>query len=141
MGHHTGFRINKVRSQIQLISEKGGYAMTRIRMVIVTMPPLNSEIITTLLSSYATVDVVGNFASLTEAADCLSVITPDLVLVGLSNSETDVIARNFLHLAPFAKVIVISTDSSNVCLYEAGAHRIDLTNYSSEECIKAIFKA
>jgi DNA-binding NarL/FixJ family response regulator len=110
--------------------------MTRIRMVIVTMTQFITDIITTLISPHA--DVVGNFCSRAEVENSVSNIAPDVILVSLGGSETDVFARTLLALAPFAKVIVVTTNVSGAYLYQAGAHRVDLKDVSSEEFIAAI---
>ena len=112
--------------------------MASIRLVLVTMTPLDAGIITDLISNYARIDIVGDFVSRAEAEISVSDIAPDLILIGVPGEEADVIARAFLGLAPFAKVIVISTDASGASLYEAGAHRLDLRRASSQEFIKAV---
>jgi hypothetical protein len=112
--------------------------MVRIRLATVNMAPIQTDLVRTLIGAYATIDMVGDFSSCTEAENSLTEIAPDLILVGLHSDESDVVVHNLLGLAPFANVVAIPIDAGGAYLYKASGHRIDLSQKSSQDVAKSI---
>jgi hypothetical protein len=112
--------------------------MAKIRIITVSIPRLESDLITTLISGYTTIDMAGNFTNFADAERSLSEITPDLILVGLNYAEIDAVAHRLLSLAPVAKLVAIPRDVGGAYLYKAGGHRVDISDASSQEFAEAI---
>ena len=114
--------------------------MDEIRTAIVTVPAIISDVVATLLSARTTLKVVARFDDRAEIAARLSAVSPDLVLIGLRNGETDEIARTLLTDIPAAKVVAFSRDGRNAYVYEVRVHRKVLADVSPRVLINAILR-
>jgi DNA-binding NarL/FixJ family response regulator len=110
----------------------------QIRTAMVTITPIISDIIETMLSARASLNVLAHFNDREEIAERLVAVSPDLVLIGLQHEETDDIARALLMLIPVAKVVAISSDGRNAYVHEMRAHRRALADVSPRTLINAI---
>jgi DNA-binding NarL/FixJ family response regulator len=112
-----------------------------IRTVVVTLPLLFGDIIKTSLAEHFTLDVVARLDSRTEIEKQLPFFSPDLIIVGLHDGETDEIGHTLLAFVPLAKVIVLSNDGRNAYVHEMRAHRSVLIDVSPGALVDAIRRA
>jgi hypothetical protein len=106
------------------------------RAVLVTIPPLLSEILAEVASKRVQLKVIAQIErdALTEQ---LPVLAPDLVLIGLRSGETDEIGSIVLKLVPGARVLVLSNDVHDAYLHEMRPHRTVLRNFSQAHLVAA----
>lgn len=115
--------------------------MPVIRTVFVTISPLLGDIIKTSLTDHFTLDVVARLANRAEIEKQLPLFSPDLIVIGLRDGETDTIGGTLLALVPLAKVVALSNDGRNAYVHEMRAHRLALTDVSPRALIDAILGA
>jgi chemotaxis response regulator CheB len=112
-----------------------------IRTVVVTMPPLLTEIIEHSLIGRIVLHVVARFDNRDFSKETLRGMRPDLVLIGLRPGESDTVGRSLLALVPAAKVIAFSSDARHGYIHEMRAHRAAIINISPQALIEAILGA
>ena len=96
--------------------------MAAIRAVVVTISPIIADIITTVLSRKAAMEVVANFSDRTGIEPQLAAVAPDLILIGLQQGELHQISCPLLEIVPRAMVIAFSNDGRNAHVHEMRAH-------------------
>jgi DNA-binding NarL/FixJ family response regulator len=111
-----------------------------IRAAVVTMSPMIFDIITTLLSARATLNVVAEFDSRAEIQAQLGGVALDLILIGLEAGENDDIARTLLAIIPRARVIAFSSDGRNAYVHEMRPFRRELLDVSPRVLTDAILR-
>jgi DNA-binding NarL/FixJ family response regulator len=109
-----------------------------IRTALVTLSPLLSDIITQAVEAEIRLEVVAQVHSRDSLEERLSLIAPDLILIGLRVGETDAIAAAVLVAAPAAKVIAFSADSRHAYLHEMRAYQTTLINLTPAVLVEAI---
>jgi hypothetical protein len=96
----------------------------------VTVSPLLTDIVTTVLQRRLTLDMIGVLPTRERLAELLLELAPDLVLFGLLDTETDASARPLLVALPTARFVVLAANGQQAWLYEMRPHRTALTNFS-----------
>jgi hypothetical protein len=127
-----------VRVDLPLDSGTRGNTVALIRAVVVTLSPILVDLVTTLLSGRAVLDVVARFDSHDGIETQLTAVSPDLILYGLQNGESDNIARPLLALLPSSKIIVFSSDARNAYVYAMRPNREALVDFSPRALVRAI---
>jgi chemotaxis response regulator CheB len=118
--------------------------VTAIRTLVVTVSPLLTDLVTAILQRRLTLDVIGVLPTRDRLVEQLREQTPDLVLLGLLNTETDAIARPLLAALPLARFVVLAANGQHAWLHEMRPHRTALTNFSLPDLTGALaarFKA
>jgi DNA-binding NarL/FixJ family response regulator len=107
------------------------------RAVLVTIPPLLSEILVEVASKGLQLKVIAQIErdALTEQ---LRALAPDIVLIGLRSGETDEIGSLVLKLVPSARVLLLSNDVHDAYLHDMRPHRTVLRNFSPAHLIAAL---
>jgi DNA-binding NarL/FixJ family response regulator len=98
----------------------------------VTIQPLFADIIRQALAGHVAIEVVAQIRRRNRLEARLRALQPELVVVGLRRGENDAIGVTILAALPQAKVIVVSSDVRNACVYEVRPHRIQLRDFSME---------
>jgi DNA-binding NarL/FixJ family response regulator len=101
-----------------------------VRTLVVTVSPLLTDIVTTVLQRRLTLDMIGVLPTRERLAELLLELAPDLVLFGLLDTETDASARPLLVALPTARFVVLAANGQQAWLYEMRPHRTALTNFS-----------
>src|SRR6266481_2366534 len=127
-----------VRLELPLDSGIRGNTVASIRAVVVTLSPILVDLVTTLLSGRAELDVVARFDSHDGIETQLAAASPDLILYGLQNGESDNIAAPLLALLPSSKIIVFSSDGRNAYVYTMRPNRKALLDLSPRALVRAI---
>jgi len=109
-----------------------------IRAAVVTLSPILFDLLTTLLAGRATLKVVARFDTHDGIEAQLMAATPDLILYGLQNGESDSIAAALLASLPSAKIIVFASDGRNAFVYTMRPHRKALLDLSPHALVRAI---
>jgi DNA-binding NarL/FixJ family response regulator len=109
-----------------------------IRTALVTLSPLLSDIITQAVEPEIELDVVAQIHGRALLEERLSMIDPELILIGLRVGETDAIAAATLAAAPAAKVIAFSADCHHAYLHEMRAYQATLIDVTPSTLAKAI---
>ena len=113
------------------LTERGrDRSVAAIRTLVVTVSPLLTDIVTAVLQQRLTLDVIGVLPTRERLAEQLRELAPDLVLLGLLDTETDASARPLLVALPTARFVVLAADGQQAWLYEMRPHRTALTNFS-----------
>jgi DNA-binding NarL/FixJ family response regulator len=99
---------------------------------------LLSDIITQAMKPEIELDVVAEFHSGDLLKQQLSLIAPELILIGLQAGETNAIAAKALAAAPAAKVIAFSADCRHAYLYEMRPYQMTLTDVTPAALAGAI---
>jgi DNA-binding NarL/FixJ family response regulator len=112
-----------------------------IRMVVVTMPPLLSDLVASLVEDRATLSVIARLDTRLEIESRLPALGPDLILVGLRDGEGDDIAETVRALMPTATVIALSSDARNAYVHDVGIHRTVLSDVAPRALVEVIVGA
>ncbi len=115
--------------------------MAPIRVVVITVSPILVDLVSTLLSGRALLEIVARFDSHDELETRITAVSPDLVLYGLQNDESDDVARRMLALVPQSKIIVFSSDCRHAYVHSMRPHRKALLNLSPHSLVHAILGA
>jgi DNA-binding NarL/FixJ family response regulator len=110
----------------------------KVRTVVVTMSPLLADIVLNYLQSYLTIDVVGVLQDRAALAERLAEIRPDLVLLGLTEAESDACARPLLALLPSARFLVLAPNGQHAWLHELRPHRLTLRHLSKRGLLRTL---
>jgi chemotaxis response regulator CheB len=101
-----------------------------IRTLVVTVSPLLADVLTAALQRRLALDVIDFLPTRERLVEQLQELAPDLVLLGLLDSETDASARPLLVALPTARFVVLAANGQQAWLYEMRPHRTALTNFS-----------
>ena len=112
--------------------------MAPLRTVIVTTPVLLSDLIERAALGPAHLDIIARLGNRRGLPRRLQQLRPDLVVIGLRRTETDIIVTKLLVLLPKAKFIVFSHDARVVLGYELRVRKIQLSNSSPDQVIDFI---
>jgi chemotaxis response regulator CheB len=112
--------------------------MHRIRTVTISITPLLSDIISQVVAEHAPIDIVARLGRSERLAQSLQMLAPNLVLIGLCQSEGDAIALSLCDALPWAKVIALSHDARHAYLPVPHRHRSALIEMSPNALIEAI---
>jgi DNA-binding NarL/FixJ family response regulator len=103
-----------------------------VRTILVGMTPLLRDIVRQSLDGKTNVEVVGEFKS-DGWTERLRYLKPDVVIVSSRTNEADEVARRLLETAPFAKVVVLSSDSRRASFMTMRIDRLELSDPSIQE--------
>lgn len=112
--------------------------MVSIRTALITMSPMLGDIITRAVAGNVVLDVVARLDGENATADRLRMLTPELILIGLSAHESDAVALAALAVAPTAKVIAFTADCRHAHLLEMRPHRALLIDVTPAALVDAI---
>jgi DNA-binding NarL/FixJ family response regulator len=120
------------------VVSKGTTMVGTIRTVFIGMSTMLRDIVMQSVSHYATLEIVDELMAYDEAADRLSSVAPELILIGLHPDDRTDIAQELLTLVPTAKVIAFSSDVSRAYLLQMRPYRVAILDISPEKLGKAI---
>ena len=106
--------------------------MSGIRTVMVTMPVMLSDLVKRLAPGRVELEVVAQLGTRHALALRLQQLRPDLVLIGLRRTESDLLITTLLALLPKAKFIVFSHDARTVIGYELRLTKTGLSDLSPD---------
>jgi hypothetical protein len=112
--------------------------LASIRTAVVTLPPVILDIITTLLPNRAMLDVVAQLPDRMDIEARLGAITPDLVLFGLRDGETENAAGALLDHLPRTTIIALSSDGRDAIIHKMRPYRRAFRNVSPSVLIRFI---
>lgn len=104
--------------------------MARLRTLVVTLSPLLRELVTSVLPSPISVDVIEILESRQGVAERLRDLAPDLVLIGLVDAETDAIALPLLAALPSVRILVLARNGAHAWLHQPHGRRTVLSDLS-----------
>jgi DNA-binding NarL/FixJ family response regulator len=113
--------------------------MRRLRTVTVTVTPLMADIISQLVAERAPIDIVASLDDRDQLASRLRTLLPELVLIGLDQSEGGAVAISLHDAVPRARVIALSHDARHAYLSappSADATAIDLSPQALIEAVR-----
>lgn len=105
------------------------------RAAIVSIPPLLADIVREILSNRKTIEFVACGGRRRGLDKRVSVLSPDIVLIGLRRGETDAIALAILNALPKATVVAISSDVRRASVHKMRPIRCELHDLSKEALI------
>jgi hypothetical protein len=109
-----------------------------LRTVVVTLSRLLSELVISVLSPEIVVDVIEILATRERIIERLRDLAPDLVLIGLLDSEADTVALSLLPALPFARILVLASNGEHAWLYDSGGRFARLSNVSVDALREAL---
>jgi DNA-binding NarL/FixJ family response regulator len=112
--------------------------MYRIRTVTVSITPLLSDIVSQVVAEHAPIDIIASLDRSEGLARRLQMLAPDLVLIGLSQSEGDGIALSLRDALPSTKIIALSYDARHAYLPMPKRRCSALIDMSPNALIEAI---
>jgi chemotaxis response regulator CheB len=112
--------------------------MAIFRTLVVTVAPLLADLVRDMLQPQLTLDIVGVTRTRECLAERLRALAPDLLLLGLMDSETDAIALPLLDVLPSAAILVLAPSGRHAWLYEMRPHRTVLADLSVAALSKAL---
>ena len=112
--------------------------MARLRTLVVTLSPLLRELVTSVLPSQISFDVIEVLQSREGVAERLRDLAPDLVLIGLLEGETDAIALPLLAALPSIRILVLARNGEHAWLYRSYGRRAALPNLSVQALREAM---
>lgn len=104
--------------------------MTIVRTLVVTVAPLLADLVRDALRPHLTLDIVAVLHTREQLLRPLRALAPDLVLLGLTGSETDACARPLLLALPSTTILVLAANGQHAWLYEMQPRRIALPDLS-----------
>ena len=104
--------------------------MAGLRTLVVGVAPLLADLVTRVLQPLLMLEMVGVVPAGDAHLPTLRAMAPDLVLLGLTGSDSDLCARPLLAALPTAKILVLAPNAEHAWLYESGRDRITLTDLS-----------
>ncbi len=99
------------------------------------MSPLLGDLIVAALLPYLPLDIVGVVESRESLAGALAALSPDLLLLGLFDGETENIAQALLALLPTMRVLAVAANGGWACLTESDAPPLLLPGLSLQDLI------
>lgn len=102
------------------IAQTGTGVAVLLRTVVVTLSPLLRDLVIEVLSLEFVIDVVEVLPTREGLADRLNRIAPELVLVGLLDSETTAIAPPLLAGCPATRLLLFAPNGEHAWLYQSG---------------------
>jgi chemotaxis response regulator CheB len=111
-----------------------------LRTVVVTLSPFLRELVTNVLSPDIVVDVIEVLDTRERVTERLRDLAPDLVLVGLLDTETDTVALPLLAAAPSARILVLASNGEHAWLHEGPGRHARLSNVSVHALKEALQK-
>jgi hypothetical protein len=109
-----------------------------VRTLVVTLPPLLADLITSVLEPHLSLDVIGVMPTRERLAERLRELRPELVLLGLNDGEKDSCAQPLLKVLPSARILVLRKNGQDAWLYKMRPHRTVLMNVSLSSLIGAL---
>jgi DNA-binding NarL/FixJ family response regulator len=109
-----------------------------VRTLVVTVAPLLADLIQKVLRPNLTLDIVGVLSTRESLPQHLRVLAPDLLLLGLTQSETDAIALPLLATVPSAAILVVAPSGQHAWLYEMQPHRSAMLDLSVAALARAL---
>jgi chemotaxis response regulator CheB len=101
-----------------------------VRTLVVTVAPLLADLIRDVLQPNLTLDIVNILPTRESLPQHLRALAPDLLLLGLTESETDTIALPLLTTLPSVAILVVAPRGQHAWLYEMQPHRSVLADFS-----------
>jgi hypothetical protein len=102
-----------------------------VRVAVVDLPPMLSDIVKDILNQPADVLIVG-----AEATD-----EADVIILAAQGDELPPAGRSQLERRPAAKVLTISSEGRRAYLYELLPHRTNLGEVSTSSLLKAVLES
>lgn len=112
--------------------------MARLRTLVVTLSPFLRELVTSVLPSQISIDIVEVLESREHVAERLRELAPDLVLIGLLDGETDSIALPLLAALPSVRILVLARNGQHAWLHQSHGRRAALPNLSVQALRQAM---
>jgi DNA-binding NarL/FixJ family response regulator len=109
-----------------------------IRTLVATVAPLLGDLIREAVQPPLTLDVVGVLDTRESLVESLRSLAPDLLLLGLTDSETDAVARSLLVAAPSVAILALAPNGQHAWLYEMRPRRTALTELSVASLVRAL---
>jgi len=105
-----------------------------VRTLVVSLSPFLRELVRSVLEPQISLDAVEVLAAREFVAERIRKITPDLVLLGLKEVETeaeaDAAALQLLAALPNARVLVLAHNGESAWLYGTPGRRVTLSDLS-----------
>jgi hypothetical protein len=105
---------------------------------VVTVAPLLADLVIGVLDPYVEIDIIGTLDSRDGLTQHLRRLAPDLVLLGLTGTETDASARPLLAALPAAEILVLAPNGRHAWLHEMRAHRTVLADLSVATLVRTV---
>ena len=110
----------------------------KVRTVVVTMSPLLADIVLNFLKSGLAIDLIDVLEDREALAQRLADLRPDLVLLGLRETESDACARPVLASVPSARVLALAPNGQHAWLHEMRPHRVALPHVSKRGLLRIL---
>jgi len=114
---------------------------SQLSCVFVTVPPLLSAIVIEALSRRVQLRLLDRFADRDQLAARLAALSPDLVVIGLGQGESDEMGGALLTQAFKSKILLIGGAGAYAYLYEMRPHREILLDFSPDALLAAILES
>lgn len=114
--------------------------MAAFRMLVVALSPFLRELVTGVLAPEIPVDVVEALASREHLAARIREYAPDIVLLGLGESEVEAVDPLLLKASSLARILALTRNGQSARLYESPGRReilSDLSVASLKEALRA----
>jgi DNA-binding NarL/FixJ family response regulator len=119
-------------------NERQNWPVAGVRTLVVTLSPLLSDVVTSLLQPHLPLNVIRVLQTREQLAEHLRATVPDLVILGLLGGETDACARPLLVALPSAKILVLTRNGQHAWLHEMRPQRTALTNLSVRALVRTL---
>ena len=114
--------------------------MTELTAIAVTLSPIVSDLIGSLLAARMPLALAGRFETRHAAETWLGLHTAELILLGAEAGAADKLIDRFLALAPGAAVLALSGDGHSVRLHAHGADERRLYDPSPGQLAEAVLE-
>lgn len=111
--------------------------MTRIRILLVGLPPLLRDILGEAFARESDVDVVTSDAPHADLPSLVRVTRPDVIMTTASTVDASV-TSDLRRIVPLAVVVAIASKGDRATLFRAGAEPLEIADLSLEVLLRAI---
>jgi len=109
-----------------------------VRTVVVTVSPLLADLVIDVLRPRLRVEVAAVLPSREGLADRLQALTPDLVVLGIGDMESDELAAPLLEALPTAMFLVVAANARQAWLHGMRPNRVVLNDFSVAGLVEAL---
>jgi DNA-binding NarL/FixJ family response regulator len=122
-------------------NERRGGQVSAIRIVVGKTPRLLGEIIVAALSAEKGMRIVGEADNEVDLVDLCSRAQPDVVVLGSTRADVEVIGHRLLRKCPFAKLLALASDGRTTYLFELRPYKVELGALSPRDLVQAVLAA
>jgi len=112
--------------------------MTRVRILLVGLPALLSDILSEALAREKDVEMLATAANREDLETLVRRARPDVIILGQAGSDAAALAGGITQFAPSAAVIAIPPKGDRATLYKRGMDPLEIPDVSTDALLRVI---